>query len=120
MNLSISMPWPPSTNSIWRNVGSKTVLSKTARAYRNKARGELLAQGMANKKLSGRVAMRVTLYPGDNRAFDIDNKLKALLDALTYSKVWLDDGQVDQILVMRSKERRKGGEAVVEIQEEGV
>ena len=115
--MKIKMPWPPSTNSIWRNVGSRTVLSKSARVYRNRARGELLAQGVANTKIAGRLTVRITLHPRDNRAFDIDNKLKALLDALTYSKVWLDDGQVDEILVTRSDEHRKDGEVEVVIEE---
>ena len=103
--MELWMPWPPSTNSIWRNVGKRTLLSKEARVYRNRARGELLAQGAANARLAGRGAVEVMLYPGNARAFDIDNKLKALLDALTYSRVWLDDGQVDEILVRRGPRR---------------
>jgi len=113
--MEIVMPWPPSTNKIWRNVGKRTLLSKEARVYRNRARGELLAQGAANAKLDGRLSVRVELFPHDRRGFDIDNKLKALLDALTYSRVWLDDGQVDEILVLRSSERREGGQARVTI-----
>ena len=114
-SVQIVMPWPPSTNAIWRNVGKRTLLSKEARIYRNRARGELLAQGAANTKLDGRLAVEVVLHPHNNRAFDIDNKLKALLDALTYSRVWLDDGQVDEITVTRSAEKRDGGQATVTI-----
>ncbi|SDO29283.1 crossover junction endodeoxyribonuclease RusA [Halomonas shengliensis] len=125
------MPWPPSTNRIWRNVGKRTLLSKEARVFRNRARGELLAQGAANRKLAGRVALEVVLYPKNGRAFDIDNKLKALLDALTYSRVWLDDGQVDEILVVRGPqkeeaqarvtitERAGGGHGGIEAKERG-
>ena len=103
--MEVWMPWPPSTNRIWRNVGKRTLLSKEARVFRNRARGELLAQGAANRKLAGRVALQVVLYPKNGRAFDIDNKLKALLDALTYSRVWLDDGQVDEIRVVRGPQQ---------------
>lgn len=112
--MEIWMPWPPSTNSIWRNVGRRTLLSKEARLYRNRARGELLAQGVANVRLGGRLAVRITLYPGDRRSFDIDNKLKALLDALTHSRVWLDDSQVDELLVVRGP-RHDEARALVEI-----
>lgn len=59
----------------------------------------------------------MTLYPPDRRPFDVDNRLKALLDALTHSKVWLDDGQVDAISIIRSSERRAGGQAVVTIED---
>lgn len=103
--MEVWMPWPPSTNRIWRNVGKRTLLSKEARVFRNQARGELLAQGAANRKLAGRVVLEVVLYPKNGRAFDIDNKLKALLDALTYSRVWLDDGQVDEIRVVRGPQQ---------------
>lgn len=115
--INVVMPWPPSTNAIWRNVGKRTLLSKEARVYRNRAMGELLAQGAAHKKIAGRVSVEVTLHPRNAQSFDIDNKLKALLDALTYSRVWLDDGQVDEIVVRRSAEQREGGQAVVTIRD---
>lgn len=38
--MAVMMPWPPSTNGIWRNVGKRTLLSKQARVYRNRASGE--------------------------------------------------------------------------------
>lgn len=113
--IEVTMPWPPSTNSIWRNVGKRTLLSKEARVYRNRARGELLAQGAANTKLEGRLGVEVVLYPHNRQSFDIDNKLKALLDAMTHSRVWLDDSQVDEIRIRRAQERREGGQAVVVI-----
>lgn len=55
--MEVMMPWPSSANSIWRNVGKRTLLSKQARVYRNRASGELLARGAANTRLAGRVAV---------------------------------------------------------------
>ena len=44
--------------------------------------------------LSGRLAIAVTLFPPDRRRYDLDNRLKAVLDSLTEARVWEDDRHV--------------------------
>lgn len=44
--------------------------------------------------LVGTVHLHLTLRPPDKRKRDIDNPLKALLDALTMARVWDDDSQI--------------------------
>jgi len=60
--------------------------------------------------------MTVILYPPDARRRDLDNYMKALLDALTQAKVWLDDEQVDSLDIHRGK-LVKGGKCSVRLQE---
>jgi crossover junction endodeoxyribonuclease RusA len=45
--------------------------------------------------------MEVELWRPDRRknGYDIDNFLKCLLDAFTYANIWVDDEQVDCLLV---------------------
>jgi crossover junction endodeoxyribonuclease RusA len=41
------------------------------------------------------------LYPPDSRTRDLDNYLKALLDACTHAGLWDDDQLIDQLFVYR-------------------
>ena len=63
-----------------------------------------------------RLQMQVTLYPRDRRKQDIDNRIKALWDALTDAGVYEDDSQIDVLIVQRG-EIRKGGGCLVMIEE---
>ena len=93
------LPWPPSANRYWRRVGTRTLISREGREYRKRVVA-LLASHTA-EPLSGRVAVTVTAYPPDRRRRDLDNMLKALLDALAYGGVYDDDGQIDDLRVIR-------------------
>ena len=42
----------------------------------------------------GGLAIAVTLFPPDRRRYDLDNRLKAVLDSLTEARVWEDDRHV--------------------------
>ena len=63
-----------------------------------------------------RLQMQVTLFPKDRRKQDIDNRIKALWDALTDAGVFDDDEQIDILIVQRG-EISKGGGCLVMIDE---
>lgn len=60
------------------------------------------------------VAVTITLHAPDKRIRDIDNYIKATLDALTHAGVWKDDSQVARLTVIRGKVV-KGGLMKVDI-----
>ncbi len=102
--IELELPWPPSTNRVWRNVvvagKPRTLLSKEGKAYRALVvRQVLLAR--ANHQLAGRLAVSLLAEAPDRRARDLDNICKATLDALTHAGVYLDDSQIDRLLVER-------------------
>ncbi len=55
--------------------------------------------GGARERMRGRVAVKLELYPPDNRRRDIDNTLKCLFDSFTHAGVWEDDSQVKSLTV---------------------
>jgi crossover junction endodeoxyribonuclease RusA len=65
---------------------------------------------------NARLEMKVVLYPRDRRKQDIDNRIKALWDALGDAGVFDDDEQIDILMVSRG-EIKKGGGCLVIIQE---
>lgn len=68
----------------------------------------------ADEGLTERLSVSIQLWPPDKRRRDIDNVLKALLDALEAANVFADDGQIDNLSISR-KGTRKGGGCVVSV-----
>ena len=102
---TVTLPWPPSTNRIWRNVAvsgkPRTLLSQEGRVYRKAAADACLVAKLAGKQIPDRLALRLVVQAPDRRARDLDNTVKAVQDALTHAGVWLDDSQIDRLLVER-------------------
>ena len=62
---------------------------------------------------AARLEMKVVLYPRDKRKQDIDNRIKALWDALGDAGVFDDDEQIDILLIERGKIKKGGGCLVI-------
>lgn len=112
--ITFRLPWPPSVNAYWRHptkgpLAGRHLISREGREYRELVRAEL--HGM--KPMTGLVRVSVDLYPPDARRRDIDNSMKALLDALGYAGVYADDSQITTLHIER---RDKGGYCVVTLE----
>ena len=64
--------------------------------------------------LLGRLSVHVTLHAPNRRKYDIDGRLKSLLDALEDAGVYPDDEAVDHLVVRRG-DIIKGGQTIVQI-----
>lgn len=98
------LPYPPSVNHYWMAKGKLRFLSPAAKKFRASVASiaHLFAlQYSAKTPLAGRISMQVNVFPPDLRTRDIDNILKACLDSLTHAGVYLDDSQIDKLLVCR-------------------
>lgn len=96
----ITLPYPPSVNTYWGFRGSHRYLTDKAKTFKQQVWAAVLQtknKGFGDARLS----IVVNLYPPDKRVRDIDNVLKPLLDALTQSKIFNDDGQVDKLTIIR-------------------
>ena len=111
--VQLTLPWPPSVNRYWRSVpmgrgrGVRVLISREGRAFRKDAVARL-ARFRRRAPLSGRLDVRIELCTPTRRALDIDNRLKALLDAMQHAGVYRDDGQIDRLLVERGPVTRGG------------
>jgi crossover junction endodeoxyribonuclease RusA len=95
------LPWPPSLNRYWRNVHGRTLISAEGRDYRGAVVTGLKRFGGAPALGAQRLSVHIIAAPPDKRRRDLDNLLKAALDALTHAGVWDDDGQIDRLLIQR-------------------
>jgi crossover junction endodeoxyribonuclease RusA len=95
--MRIELPFPPSTNTYYRNIKGRTLISKKGRQYKDSVYGSVLEQHGLFKPITGPVKITVELIPPDRRKRDLDNFAgKALYDALTAANVWMDDSQVKE------------------------
>lgn len=108
----LTLPFPPSINHYWRRNGGKYFISKEGLNYRKAV--ATACQGL--EPLKGRVSVYVLAYPPDRRRRDIDNLLKALLDALEHGGLFENDSQVDDLRIVRSIQK-DGGEVLVTVSE---
>lgn len=121
--VEIRLPWPPSVNHYWQHAVVRTkrgkaravtFVSKDGKDYRQEV---LAAVPMDQRqKLDGRLHVTVVARPPDRRKRDLDNIGKALFDALKAAHVYVDDCQIDYLVVER-REPVEGGQVVVSIQE---
>lgn len=114
--LMIELPFPPSVNHAWKHrvVGrhATVYLSAEALKFRSEVRGLIGVMIATGERLS----VTITLYAPNNRKYDIDNRVKAILDAFTHAGVWVDDEQVDMLVVIRGEIRLKNGSSFVSIE----
>lgn len=101
------LPWPPSLNRIWRAFGGRVILSLLARDYIARC-SNALPTGRV-EPLRGRLVVWLHLCAPDNgRKYDIANREKILCDTLTKNRVWLDDEQIDCMVINRGAPAGKG------------
>lgn len=109
-SLTLRLPFPPSLNRIWRAVLGRVVLSAAARQW-SAAAANAMPRGRVPPPLIGRLAVTLLLCPPASygrRKWDIANREKLLCDLLTKQRVWLDDEQIDVLLIVRGAAHDKG------------
>lgn len=99
----VDLPLPPSVNHRYvRTRRGGVALTARAREYQESVYAEMLAQlGHVPRPWQGaRLGVRVQLHYPDRRRRDLDNALKALLDAVC-AVLGVDDAAVDCLVVQR-------------------
>lgn len=113
-SLNLILPFPPSVNSYWRSPNSgplagSHLISAKGRSFRSAVIASVIEQlHQFPKPRADDVDIALVLYPPDNRRRDLDNYLKALLDALTHAGIWGDDSQIKRLLVEWGSVTKKG------------
>lgn len=97
----LTLPWPPTVNTYWRNVAGRTLISRRGREYREQVGWHVRAAKTAPWPDSARLCVDIEARAPDRRKRDIDNLNKAILDSLTAAGVWADDSQVDDLRIWR-------------------
>jgi crossover junction endodeoxyribonuclease RusA len=97
---AFALPFPPTVNhSHAPNRLGGRYLTVESREFRDKVKAICHGQGWPH--ITGRLRVSMILFPPDKRRFDIDNRCKAVLDALQHAAVFVDDEAVDVLEITR-------------------
>lgn len=95
----IVLPWPPSLNRYWRTFRGRMLISADGRTYRQEA----VAAALAGHRFgAAKVRVSIDAWVPDNRRRDVDNLLKAPLDALCHAGIYDDDSQIWELSIRRA------------------
>jgi len=87
---SASVPMPPSLNNAFLNVpGKGRVRSQSYKAWAEEA--GWMVKAKRNGAITEAVSVHIDIRPANNRAFDLDNRVKPCLDILVACGVLSDD-----------------------------
>ena len=95
------LPWPPSVNRYWRSVNGRVLIAAAGRKYRTDVELIVLLAKLVRFGAEP-VVVRIQAWFPDARRRDIDNVLKAPLDALTHAGLWDDDSQIVALSIERA------------------
>lgn len=100
--IELTLPWPPSVNRYWRTFQGRMIISAEGRSYRKAVADQVLIQRGA-KHYAGKMKVEIEAWRPDKRKRDLDNLLKAVLDACTHSGVWEDDSNIVDLRIYWAK-----------------
>ena len=102
---------PPSVNHLYKYGNKRAYINPEARAWKDYAAAAMKFNRTQRTAPPTRspVTVKILFVTNDNRRWDIDNRLKALLDCLAKAKIIFDDSQIYALEMCR--EYIKGAEA---------
>ena len=109
------VPFPPSVNGLYRVFKGRTIVSKQCREYKKTVIAIMEKLGLANQNIDDRLQVYLELHAPTKRKYDLDNRLKVLLDSLQASGFIVDDEQVDSLHVKRGV-IMSGGKTIVRVE----
>lgn len=112
--ITLTLPFPPSVNTYWRTYNGRMLISEKGRAYRKAVADQVLIQ-RGNKHYECKVKMTIEAFRPDKRKRDLDNLLKAPLDALTHAGVYMDDQLIVDLRIYWAEDN--GGYLKIKIEE---
>lgn len=96
---AITLPLSPTFNTYYGASGNRRYIKPAGVAFRQEVALAVRLQKMP--KLEGRLWISLRVCPRDKRLQDIDNRVKAALDAMMHAGLFEDDSQVDHLEVKR-------------------
>lgn len=111
---TFSIPYPPTTNNLFLNVGKRRVRTK---GYDNwTAAGAALIALQKPERVSGPFRLTLVANRPDRRRRDLDNIIKPTADLLTKAGVIADDSNAVEITARWADEIIAGGALTVTVE----
>lgn len=115
--IRLTLPYPPSSNSIWRAYAGRNIASAAYRAWQKKASDALSDRHGYVEREDGPYVITITAERPDKRKRDIANIEKAISDILVKNGVVKDDSDAQRVTLQWSETPpRKDAMVYVEIE----
>jgi len=115
--VTLTLPFSPSLNHYWRSVivkgAVRLLISKDGRKFQKAVARYVLLNRVG--RVAGRLGVDVVVHPPDGRIFDIDNRLKPLIDSIQEAHVIENDNAVDDLRIRRGHVVKPAGKVVVRV-----
>lgn len=98
---TVTLPFPPTVNTYWRTWRGRTIISAKGRQYRAECMACASLRPLAAFSFYHLTVSIIAWLP-DARRRDLDNLLKAPLDALGHARVYADDSQIHDLRIVRA------------------
>jgi len=99
----LTIPFPPTLNHNIGRRGGRYFQSGEYKSFLSQVGWLWLKAVPMNWSKESRYSVAIELIYNTRRKYDVDNRVKPILDALTRAGAWNDDAQVDEILVARGE-----------------
>jgi crossover junction endodeoxyribonuclease RusA len=103
----LTLPLPPSINMYWRKSPRGMYITDAGKLFRQQVIAYVGERTMTRFG-THKVIVSMVVHMRDKRRADVDNRIKAALDALVHAGLFDDDSQVDELHLYRG-EIVKGG-----------
>lgn len=96
--IQVTLPYPPSVNSIWRHAGNKSYLTAKAKDWKTNAAWTVKAAVLGGSKpIMGPFNVHLEVGRPDKRKRDLDNLIKVVLDSVKDGGAIRDDSDAQSI-----------------------
>lgn len=112
----LTIPFPPTLNHNIGRRGGRYYQSGEYKSFLTQVGWLWLKAVPRDWSKESRYSVVVELIYNTRRRYDVDNRVKPILDALTRAGTWNDDAQVDEILVVRGEVDKERPRAIVWIE----
>jgi Holliday junction resolvase RusA-like endonuclease len=112
----LTIPFPPTLNHNIGRRGGRYFQSGEYKSFLSQVGWLWLKAVPRDWNKESRYSVVVELIYNTRRRYDVDNRVKPILDALTRAGTWNDDAQVDEIHVVRGEVDKERPRALVWIE----
>jgi len=117
MKYTLTLPISPSINNYFGTHCKFTYPSiyiKTKGKEYRKTINTYITKNNLKLRANIPLSLKITIHPARNNKWDLDNRLKSLLDALTHAEVWEDDSLIHKMTIEKAP-KVKDGQIIIEI-----
>ncbi|MBQ8693629.1 MAG: RusA family crossover junction endodeoxyribonuclease [Synergistaceae bacterium] len=109
---------PPSVNHLYKYGNKRAYISAEARTWQKYAAAAMKLNYNKNAVPSqAPVKVKIRFITPNNRRWDIDNRLKSLLDCLAKAGIILDDCQIHRLDMRRENVKGAASQTFIEVRE---